>query len=94
VRIVAACFGHQIVGRALGARVGRSEKGWETSVTAIDLTKRGQEIFGKTTLVSLFLLFILSYLCYHSLPKCGIWNWIFAEYDWVGPTSNSWGCSI
>jgi hypothetical protein len=31
--------------------VGRSEKGWEASVTAIDLTKRGQEIFGQPSLV-------------------------------------------
>ena len=52
VRVIGVCFGHQIVGRALGAKVDRSDKGWETSVTAIDLTKRGQEIFGKTALVS------------------------------------------
>ena len=52
VRIVGVCFGHQIVSRALGAKVGRSEAGWEVSVTAMDLTKRGQEIFGKTALVS------------------------------------------
>jgi hypothetical protein len=52
VRIIGVCFGHQIVGRAMGAKVARSEGGWETSVTAIDLTKRGQEIFGKTALVS------------------------------------------
>ena len=71
VRVIGACFGHQIVGRALGASVGRSDKGWETSVTAIDLTKRGQEIFGKTTLVSNS--FIPSYLCYHSVLKSGIW---------------------
>jgi hypothetical protein len=54
VRIVGVCFGHQIVGRALGAKVDRSDKGWEVSVTPIDLTKRGQEIFGKTALVSTF----------------------------------------
>ena len=71
MRIIGACFGHQIVGRALGASVGRSDKGWETSVTAIDLTKRGQEIFGKTSLVSIS--FIPSYLCYHSVIKSGIW---------------------
>ncbi|TVY81360.1 putative glutamine amidotransferase-like protein [Lachnellula suecica] len=50
VRIIGVCFGHQIVGRAMGAKVGRSEKGWETSVTAIDLTKKGQEVFGRPAL--------------------------------------------
>lgn len=54
VRIVGVCFGHQIVGRALGAKVDRSEGGWEISVTAVDLTKRGQEIFGKTALVRIY----------------------------------------
>ncbi|EHK98421.1 putative glutamine amidotransferase-like protein C13C5.04 [Glarea lozoyensis 74030] len=29
---------------------GSNDKGWETSVTAIDLTKRGQEIFGRASL--------------------------------------------
>lgn len=52
VRVIGVCFGHQIVGRALGAKVDRSDKGWEISVTAIDLTKRGQEIFGQNALVS------------------------------------------
>ncbi|KAJ6005764.1 hypothetical protein N7451_003708 [Penicillium sp. IBT 35674x] len=46
VRIVAACFGHQIVGRALGAKVGRHEKGWEIAVCEIDLTDKGKEVFG------------------------------------------------
>lgn len=52
VRILGICFGHQILGRALDMKVGRSEGGWEVSVTAMDLTKRGQEIFGRTSLVS------------------------------------------
>lgn len=52
VKIIGVCFGHQIVGRALGVKVDRSDKGWEASVTAIDLTKRGQEIFGRPALVS------------------------------------------
>jgi hypothetical protein len=52
VRIIGVCFGHQIVGRAMGVKVQRSESGWEASVTAIDLTKRGQEIFGRPALVS------------------------------------------
>lgn len=51
VRIIGVCFGHQIVGRAMGVKLGRME-GWEASVMAVDLTKRGQEIFGKTALVS------------------------------------------
>jgi hypothetical protein len=57
VRIIGVCFGHQIVGRAMGSKLGRNEKGWEASVTAIDLTKRGQEIFGQNSLV-LCLLFV------------------------------------
>lgn len=51
VRIIGVCFGHQIVGRAMGVKVGRME-GWEASVMAMDLTKKGQEVFGKTALVS------------------------------------------
>jgi len=50
VRIIGVCFGHQIVGRAMGVKVDRSKGGWEASVTAIDLTKRGQEIFGRPSL--------------------------------------------
>ncbi|KAG9237811.1 class I glutamine amidotransferase-like protein [Amylocarpus encephaloides] len=50
VRVVGVCFGHQIVGRAMRAKVVRSEKGWEISVMAIDLTKKGQEIFGQPSL--------------------------------------------
>ncbi len=52
VRAIGVCFGHQIIGRALGVKVNKSDKGWEASVTALDLTKRGQEIFGTTALVS------------------------------------------
>ncbi len=60
VRIIGVCFGHQIVGRAMGAKVDRSDKGWEASVTAIDLTKKGQEIFGRPALVTSHILFDLS----------------------------------
>ncbi|KAJ6113422.1 Glutamine amidotransferase type 1 [Penicillium sp. IBT 18751x] len=46
VRILGICFGHQIVGRALGAKVGRSEQGWELAVCDMDLTEKGKELFG------------------------------------------------
>jgi GMP synthase-like glutamine amidotransferase len=51
VRIIGVCFGHQVVGRAMGMKVGRSDKGWEVSVTDVDLTEKGKEIFGKKDLV-------------------------------------------
>ncbi|KAK4109120.1 class I glutamine amidotransferase-like protein [Canariomyces notabilis] len=46
VRVVGVCFGHQIVSRALGALVARSDKGWEVSVTETRLTEKGKELFG------------------------------------------------
>lgn len=53
VRIIGVCFGHQILGRALGVKVGRSEVGWEISVCEMDLTDKGKELFGRDKLVSL-----------------------------------------
>ncbi|KAL2020458.1 hypothetical protein VTK56DRAFT_8424 [Thermocarpiscus australiensis] len=46
VRVVGVCFGHQIVARALGALVARSDSGWEVSVTETRLTEKGKELFG------------------------------------------------
>ena len=53
VRVIGVCYGHQIVGRALGAKVARSEGGaWEVSVCQVNLTEKGKELFGgKDTLV-------------------------------------------
>jgi len=45
------CFGHQIIGRAAGVKVGRSEGGWEVSVLPVELTQKGKEIFQQDTLV-------------------------------------------
>ena len=47
VRVIGVCYGHQIVGRALGAKVARSEGGaWEVSVCQVNLTAKGKELFG------------------------------------------------
>lgn len=51
VRIVGVCFGHQIVGRAMGVKVVSSEHGWEASVCEVKLTEKGKEVFGRETLV-------------------------------------------
>lgn len=45
LKLVGVCFGHQIIGRAVGAGVGRSDKGWEIAVTDSELTEKGKEIF-------------------------------------------------
>ncbi|KAF2265816.1 class I glutamine amidotransferase-like protein [Lojkania enalia] len=50
VRIIGVCFGHQILGRALGVPVGRSEGGWEISVLPVEMTEKGKEIFKQDTL--------------------------------------------
>ncbi len=54
VRFIGVCWGHQIVGRALGARVAKSGTGaWEVSVCRMVLTEQGKELFGgKDALVS------------------------------------------
>jgi GMP synthase (glutamine-hydrolysing) len=49
--VVGICFGHQIIARALGSRVGRGDGGWEVSVEEITLTDAGKQLFGKDKLV-------------------------------------------
>ena len=51
VRLIGVCFGHQIIGRALGVKVGRSDKGWEVAVVNVELTTKGKEMFGLEELV-------------------------------------------
>ncbi|KAK6362854.1 hypothetical protein TWF730_000307 [Orbilia blumenaviensis] len=46
-KVIGICFGHQIVGRALGAEVGRNENGWEVAPTELVLGEKGREVFGK-----------------------------------------------
>lgn len=52
VRVIGVCFGHQILARAMGSKVGRSTKGWELAVVEMNLTEDGEKIFGRKTLVS------------------------------------------
>ncbi|PYH42829.1 type 1 glutamine amidotransferase [Aspergillus saccharolyticus JOP 1030-1] len=46
IKIFAICFGHQILARALGVKVGRNPKGWELAVCEVDLSETGREVFG------------------------------------------------
>ncbi|KAA8652454.1 hypothetical protein EYZ11_005080 [Aspergillus tanneri] len=50
IKILGICFGHQIIGRALGAKIGRSDIGWEVAVCDVDLTEKGKELFGREKL--------------------------------------------
>ncbi|KAK4080521.1 hypothetical protein Trihar35433_1626 [Trichoderma harzianum] len=49
-KVVGICFGHQIIGRALGADVNHSPGGWELSVGSIDLNEQGQKFLGSPSL--------------------------------------------
>jgi len=51
VRLIGVCFGHQIIGRAMDVKVDRSDRGWEVSVSPVQLTEKGQELFGVKELV-------------------------------------------
>lgn len=50
IRVIGVCYGHQIVGRALGVKVARSDA-WEISVSEVRLTPKGKQIFEKDVLV-------------------------------------------
>lgn len=53
VRVVGVCFGHQVVGRAMGVEVGVSELGWEVAVTEVELSDEGKKVFGLEKMVRL-----------------------------------------
>jgi hypothetical protein len=58
VRVIGVCFGHQIVGRALKAGVGRNPDGWEAAVNDVQLSEKGKEVFGVDSIVSPFTPFL------------------------------------
>ncbi|XXH03850.1 hypothetical protein Hte_010256 [Hypoxylon texense] len=45
IRVVGICFGHQIVGLALGAQI-KHDAGWELGVVEHELTDEGKKVFG------------------------------------------------
>jgi hypothetical protein len=51
VRTIGVCFGHQIMARAMGTKVGRNADGWEIAVIPVDLTPKGKELFKVDRLV-------------------------------------------
>jgi GMP synthase-like glutamine amidotransferase len=52
IPILSICYGLQILTRALGGRVTKNPKGSELSITAVDLTPEGVDLFGAKSLVS------------------------------------------
>lgn len=51
VRVIGVCFGHQILGRVLGAKVCPNRHGWELSVTDVGLNATGKKFFRRDKLV-------------------------------------------
>lgn len=55
IRVIGVCYGHQIIGRALGAELGRSTSGWEVSVVEHELTEEGKKVLGIEKMVNITL---------------------------------------
>ena len=53
VKIIGLCFGHQLVGRVLGAESGKNSSGYEMSVCNVSLSPLGSKVFGKSEIVSI-----------------------------------------
>lgn len=44
-KVLGICFGHQVLGRALGGKVGRNAAGWDIGVTDINLSSASAKLF-------------------------------------------------
>ncbi|XP_017970915.1 PREDICTED: gamma-glutamyl peptidase 5 isoform X2 [Theobroma cacao] len=44
-KVLGICFGHQILGRALGGKTGRAISGWDIGVTTIHLSSSSSKLF-------------------------------------------------
>ncbi|KAF3073915.1 hypothetical protein CFAM422_004434 [Trichoderma lentiforme] len=51
IPMIGVCYGHQIIGRALGGKISRNPAGWELGVCKMDMTSIGQKLFGKNALM-------------------------------------------
>ena len=69
MRILGICFGHQIIGRALEAKVGRSDAGWEIAVCDMDLTEEGKKEFNKAYSASFYPCMDILYECYEDVAS-------------------------
>ncbi|GJJ76990.1 glucosinolate gamma-glutamyl hydrolase [Entomortierella parvispora] len=49
-KVVGICFGHQIIGRAYNAKVGKSTRGWELGWTLTECTEAGKKFWKDTIL--------------------------------------------
>jgi len=50
INVIAICFGHQIVARALGGECTYNGGQWEAGIYAIDLNDTGKQLFGANTI--------------------------------------------
>ncbi|CAA7393935.1 unnamed protein product [Spirodela intermedia] len=51
-KILGICFGHQILGRALGGKTGRAINGWDIGLTAINVSSNSCELMAALKIVS------------------------------------------
>lgn len=76
--LVGICFGHQVIAKTLGCKVGRNPKGFEGGVVAIELNEVGNELFGTNFLHLSELHYDAvfdvpeGYSCWGSTEKCAV----------------------